>query len=53
MKNTKYATCPDCKMPYRKAAMYRIRPPQPLPVFFLCQPCWDKIIGAAVFQAMR
>jgi len=53
MKLPRDAACADCKMRYPKRDMYRIRPPEPEKIFWLCQPCWDGIIDSAMFDRAR
>lgn len=53
MMSPKSTHCADCKSAERKALMYRIRPPKDKPVFWMCQACWDRMIGSAVFQFLR
>lgn len=56
MPDNDYARCADCNVQAQVNRLYAIMAPvdarEPRH-FFLCVPCWDKIIGAAVYQAMR
>ena len=51
-----YGNCADCNTQAQVNRLYTIMAPvdarEPRH-FFLCQKCWDNIIGAAVYQAMR
>lgn len=53
--STPVGTCEDCGSDLRAGTSYLIKPPSVLDdePFRLCITCWDRLVGAAVMDALR
>lgn len=47
------ATCSDCRGDHPKVDCYLILRPGAGGKFWLCQPCWGAMVGAAAMEAVR
>lgn len=52
-------TCSDCQMSHPKSELFEVWVPERLEVrydrnpFYLCQKCWNHVMGLALMQAIR